>query len=144
MNLKKIMTYSFLCLCLMNMQCNDDDITVTPCGTDVIVDNDIYEIAESDYYTIGDIVINDDCLTVTISASGCDPNNWEMTLIDSEAIAESMPPQRYLKLTTYTNEACLAVFNKEETFDLRPLRLDGVNEVLLNIEGVEELISYTY
>ena len=61
-----------------------------------------------------------------------------------ENIAESFPPQRYLKLNLYNNEVCLAVFTKEESFDLTALRVEGTNEVLLNFEGFEESVLYTY
>ncbi|WP_178989757.1 hypothetical protein [Winogradskyella schleiferi] len=144
MKLKKNLMLSFLCIILMNTQCSDDDVTILTDCSEVIIDNNAYETAESDYYSVVNIVFNGDCLTLDLSASGCDGNTWEFTLIDSGNIAESMPPQRYLKLSLFNNEACLAVFSREESFDLTPLRVDGTNEVLLNIEGFEEPILYAY
>lgn len=88
--------------------------------------------------------LDGDCLTVNITTSGCDASSWVSTLIDSENIAESMPPQRYLKLTLYNNEDCLTVFEKVETFDLSVLQVEGTNEVILNIEGLPESVLYTY
>lgn len=144
MKLNKILVLSMLCLLMMNMQCDDDDVTTLPCGSEIVLDNNAFETSESDYYTINNIYFNDDCLTVEYTASGCDSNTWVMTLIDSENIAESMPPQRYLKLSLFNNEACLAVFNSQETFDLVPLRVQGANEVLLNIEDFTEPLLYSY
>ena len=142
MKIKKILMLSLFSLLLINMQCDDDDVVLIPCGLEVVIDNTTYEEAES--HNIEHFIVNDDCLTLNIYDSGCDASTWMMTLIDSENIAESSPNQRYLKLTLYNNEACLAVFSKEEVFNLIPLRIEGVNEVLLNIEGIEESILYTY
>lgn len=55
-----------------------------------------------------------------------------------------MPPQRFLKLTVITNEACLAVFDKTESFDLKALRIEGMNKVVLNIEDFSEQLNYSY
>ncbi len=120
----KVFCFSLL---LLNFQCDKDDIHVNSCDDIVIVDNDIYTTIESDFFTIASAVIEEDCLKVSIFASGCDPDNWELTLVDSENIAESMPPQRFLKLSVITNEACLAVFGKTESFDLKALRIEGTS-----------------
>ena len=133
---------SLLCLLVMNMQCNEDDNVVVPCGLEVVVDAVAYQAAES--HAIDSAIINDDCLALIVSGSGCDASTWLMSLIDSGNVAESFPNQRYLKLTLHNNEDCLAVFNKEENFDLTALRIEGANEVLLNIEGLEESILYSY
>ena len=133
------------CLLLMNFQCDEDnDHLISLCDEPVVVDNSAYETSESAFYTLINAEINGDCLHVNISSSGCNANTWFFNLIDSENIAESMPPQRYLKLELINNEACLAVFNKEQSFDLAPLRITGVNEVLLNIEDFPVPLTYTY
>ncbi len=132
-----------MCILLLNMQCDTDEtITIEPCGLDIIIDDLAYN--ESEGYAINEVVIENDCITLGISGSGCDSDNWVMTLIDSGNVAESLPPQRYLKLDLTNNEVCLAFFTKYEEFDLSPLRVDGLNEVLLNIEGFSEPLLYTY
>ena len=83
------------------------------CDLAVVLDNSIYETVESDFCSLKTAEIDGDCLSVNISASGCDGSTWVLTIVDSEEIAESMPPQRYLKLALANNEVCLAVFNKE-------------------------------
>ncbi len=133
------------CLLLMNFQCDDDDnVQLSTCDAALVLDNSTYQTIESDFYTLANAEIEGDCLNVNISASGCDASTWVLTLVDSEDIAESMPPQRYLKLALANNEACLAVFNKEQSFDLTRLKIDEVNEVLLNIEDFPEPLTYTY
>ena len=126
------------------MQCDEDDVVLSNCDTNVILDNALYDSAESAFYTVISAEVDGDCLLVNISSSGCDGNTWVFTLIDSEDVAESMPPQRFLKLELENNEACLAVFSKEQSFDLSALRVDDANEVILNIEGFPEPLNYNY
>ena len=142
MKINKILVLSLFCVLLLNMQCDEDDIVFEPCGLEVVIDNASYEDAEA--HNIETVTLDGDCININILASGCDGSSWIMTLIDSENIAESFPPQRYLKLNLYNNEVCLAVFTKEESFDLTALRVEGTNEVLLNFEGFEESVLYTY
>ena len=145
MKFSKIIVVTMFSLLLMNFQCDDeDDVQLSTCDFAVVLDNSIYETIESDFYSLTTAEIDGDCLNVNISASGCDGSTWVLTLVDSEDIAESMPPQRYLKLALANNEVCLAVFNKEQSFDLTGLKIAGVSEVLLNIEGFSGSILYTY
>lgn len=147
MKFKKLIMILLLGVLLINFQCeddNDDNTANVLCGLEVITDYVAYESVESSFFGVLDVIVNGDCLIVNITSSGCDASSWVLTLIDSENIAESMPPQRYLKLALYNDEACLAVFEKEETFDLSTLQLEGVNEVLLNIEGLSESVLYSY
>jgi len=139
---RKVVTFVLFSLLLMNMQCDEDDVVILPCSSEIIIDSATYNEVES--HAIESASINDNCLDINIYDSGCDSNSWVMTLVDSGAIAESMPPQRYLKMSLFNDEACLAVFNKEESFDLLPLRVEGANEVLLHIEGLSEPILYTF
>ena len=137
----------FLCSSLLfNTQCDEDDFSPSSAICDQIatVDNTAYENAETAFDSVVSVEVLDDCLNVRISSSGCDGNSWEFELIDSGNVAESFPPQRYLKYVLTNNEACLAVFSREKSFELIPLRVEGVNEVLLNIEGFPESISYSY
>jgi hypothetical protein len=129
----------------MNTQCdNDDDIEDNNCGESVIIDNLFFDSAVSGDYELIDYNLNEDCLTIEVSASGCDGETWSMVLVDSGNIAESSPEQRHLKFVFTNNEACLAVFNQSRSFDLVTLRVDGSNEVILNIEGLPEAINYVY
>ncbi|REG90096.1 hypothetical protein [Winogradskyella sediminis] len=147
MKLKKRIYILVLGCVLMNFQCEDsgnDDAMIISCGIEVVNDSVLYESAESSYFGVLDSNLEGNCLSVTISSSGCDASTWGLTLIDSETITESLPPQRELRLIFYNNEACLAVLEKEEIFDLVALQVEGANEVVLNIEGLPESILYTY
>ena len=147
MKFKKRIYILVLGCVLMNFQCEDssnDDSMEISCGIEVVNDSILYESAESSYFGVLNYNLEGDCLSVTISSSGCSASTWGLTLIDSETITESLPPQRDLRLIFYNNEACLAVLEKEEIFDLVALQVHGTNEVVLNIEGFPESILYTY
>lgn len=145
----KLLKTLIVCLCipllLMNTQCDDDDnFDVASCGQPTIIDNAFFETAVSSEYFLVDYYIDGDCLTVEVSASGCDGASWSMVLVDSGNIAESAPEQRFLKFVFTNEESCLAVFSQSRTFHLTGLRVDGSNEVVLNIEGFPEPLSYFY
>lgn len=127
--------------------CSDDNSKTVNSNCDkqalVIDDNNFQDIITANYM-ITNIVLNGDCLEITLSSSGCDSNTWEMNLISSNSFFESLPLQRRVKVELNNQETCLAVFQKTVSFDLIPLRIDGQNQVPLNIEGWSEPITYQY
>lgn len=128
----------------MNTQCDEDNEVQVPCGQTVVVDSGFYETAESDMYEIVDVHIEENCLIVNLSASGCDGTTWSLVLVDSGNVAESLPEQRYLKLVFSNAEECDAVVSQERSFDLTAIRIIGSNEIILNIEGLDESLNYMY
>lgn len=134
-------------LCFFNTQC-EDDIIVTDfesvCNDFVIVDKDQYDDLTSHNYTLISATISDDCLAINLGASGCAGNTWQFILVDSGAVAESSPEQRYLKFQLINEEDCAAFFEREVSFDLRPLQVTGSNQIILNIEGFSEPLTYSY
>ena len=119
---------------------NDDDII---CEFTTIIDSEAYVNAPSSLLTINSLEINDDCLKINFSAGGCNGNTWEVQLIDSGAVLESMPPQRNLRLSLKNEELCYAYITKELTFDISNLKVDG-SEVQLNITNSDATIVYEY
>lgn len=146
-SIKKILFIISLSLCFMNMQCHDDD-SGRPfgdvCDITTIIDQDLYENLNSANFTfIGAEIIND-CLYIEIGASGCDGSTWGFKLVDSGAVAESLPEQRYLRFQLTNEELCAAYFERTITFDIKPLQVIGSNEIILHIEGLESSLSYKY
>ena len=72
------------------------------------------------------------CLTITLTSSGCDGNSWTASLIDSGLQTASIPPQRHVRLSLTNNETCLAVFERIYTFDINS---GDTETVIYNIEG---------
>ena len=141
---KFLMLYACFALLLMNTQCDEDDFVPEPCDQVTIIDNGFFQSAESNLYTLNTVELDGDCLSIDISASGCDGNSWSMVLVDSGDVSESLPEQRSLKFIFSNTETCLAVFSQVRSFDLRPLQVEGSNEVILNIENFPEPITYSY
>ncbi len=117
---------------------------------DTVCDSFIDIVSEDQFNTPGDadfniknVVINQDCLSISIVDSGCNADNWEVTLLTTSSVMESNPIQKALKIKLINNQACLAVFQKTKTFDLTPIQVEGEDEIILNIEGLD-MIVYTY
>lgn len=143
----KITLPFLLFLCLLLSSCSNDDAPndTISCGTSaVIVGNQTFEAIETNNYSIQDIVLNENCLEITISSSGCSPENWNMNLFSNTTFFDTFPLQRSAKIEVITNEACLAVFQKTLNFDLQPFQLEGQDAVIIFIEGWNTPINYQY
>ena len=117
----------------------------TTCDQRTLVDGDLYETAPDDAFFFEEIELREDCLEITFHSSGCDGSRWVTKLIDAEAILESFPVQRVLRLSLENDEECDVVITKTLSFDLTPIQLEAYDRIILNIEGYEgERILYTY
>lgn len=130
------------------ISCSDDDNILpneTSCDSIVeVVSDENFNGITTTNYIVSDVQLNGNCLEVTIGASGCDPNDWEMNFVASEIVVETLPIQWNTKIELITNQDCLAYFDKTVSFDLTPFQLSGQNVVSLNIEGWDEQIIYEY
>ncbi|MCR9229277.1 MAG: hypothetical protein NXH90_17790, partial [Flavobacteriaceae bacterium] len=132
--MQKLKLYIFI-LFIGLLSCNNGDerIIENSCAFQTIISADLYASAPNDPLSIIDLEINEDCLQITFSASGCDGNNWNFKLIDSGEIMESLPVQRNLRLSFENNEDCTAVPTKVVTFGISELQLPNENQIYLNI-----------
>ncbi len=146
MKIHKLSVMLLFAASLLCMQCDDDDDQPSSmvCDFTTIIDNELYQNAQSAFYTLVSAETSEDCLNIEISSSGCSGESWVLELVDSGGVLESDPPQRNLKFILTNNEACLAVFQRGQSFDLTPLQVDGANEVILNVEDFPEPITYSY
>ncbi|MCB9256274.1 MAG: hypothetical protein H6579_04005 [Chitinophagales bacterium] len=139
--MKYTLVLSFLALSLLACSKNKD-INST-CDLASISSIAQYNNAPSDLVSIDSIWIEDNCLHLIFGASGCSGDSWEVKLIDSEAILESYPPQRNLRLSLKNDELCLAYFTKELSFDISNLQVDG-DRVYLNLSDSNQGVLYEY
>ncbi|HLS29511.1 MAG TPA: hypothetical protein VK021_01500 [Flavobacteriaceae bacterium] len=132
-------------LCISCSEDNDNLHIGNTCdaAADIISEEDFEEI-DTSIYTLTEIDLNGDCLEVTLSDSGCDPEPWEMNLFSVDAFYTVDPMQRTVKIQLINEQLCQAVFQKTVSFDITPFQIDGQNEVPLNIEGWDEAIVYEY
>lgn len=137
--MKKIGTLIIM-ICLL-ISCNENSNTINLENESVIINNTLYNETITENYTITEATLNENFLTLKISSSGCDGNSWKAVLIDANIVLESYPVQRNIKLALENNEACLAVFEQEFTFDISELK-ENFTEVHLNLEGWNSKIIY--
>lgn len=145
--MKRLIVFVFLTGILFGSCCHFDDVVVpiiSNCDKEAIKDETRFQQTSTNNYNITNVVLNGDCLEVTISSSGCDPNNWDMNMIASENVMESFPVQRNAKIQLINNEACLAVFQKTVSFNLTPLQAVGQNQIQLSVFGWNQPIVYQY
>jgi|AntDeeMinimDraft_4_1070355.scaffolds.fasta_scaffold10471_2 hypothetical protein len=117
--------------------------TINDCDFETIVDANEYENINSDDFELSNIAIQDNCLSLEITASGCDGDSWEIRLIDSQAILESNPEQRNLKIDFTNQEDCRSTVSRTFSFDLNTVQING-NNVKLNIVNADKSILYDY
>lgn len=98
----------------------------------------------SSHFTLNKATIVGDNLEIEISASGCSGMTWKVGLVDSEAVAYSLPIQRFMRVTFENMELCLAYFTKKYTFDLKPIRVQGYNKIHINLNNWDSPLIYSY
>ena len=115
----------------------------TACNQQVIISADEYQNAPNDGLTIDTVQIIGDCLTIRFASGGCDGNSWIVKLIDSEAVMESYPPRRNLRLSLKNEELCKAIVTKEISFDVSKLKLE-YDKIYLILTNSGDQILYEY
>lgn len=121
--------------------CNESNDDLDIQNETVIIDNSFYKETTTNNYTITNIKLESNFLTIKISSSGCSGDSWQAVLVDANEILESNPIQRNIKLALENQESCLAVFENEFTFDISELK-DGYDTISLNLEGWNTQIFY--
>jgi hypothetical protein len=130
------------------LSCNSEDNNSTienNCDfiSEIISEEDFNAINTSNY-EITEVELNNDCLEITFSSSGCGTDLWEESLYSLDVFYTVFPLQRDVKMELINNEECLAVFQKMVSFDLTPFQIDGQSDLPLNITGWNGQITYGY
>lgn len=137
------MKYSFiifLVLCFLSCDKSDPATPRELCGSAIIIDADRMD-ADSDGFAIVDATVEGTCLTVTIATTGCSSQGWELDLVTSGNIAESLPTQSGARLI-FANPAaggitCQAEIQETYVFDLSDYLTAGALPTLFTLEGRE-------
>lgn len=110
------------------------------CGPFVSIRDDFETVSSAQHNIIG-ASITGHCLEVEISSSGCDGESWVANMIASPLVAESYPPQVYLKIAFNNIEVCDAVVRKTYQYDLQTLNSIS-DKMYLHIEGLDDALLY--
>lgn len=143
--MSKLSLIVFTSLLFALSSCNNFDPEPDPsaCDQKVLVDAELYKKGTSSHFTLSKVKIVGDCLNITVTSSGCSGDTWKIKMVDSGAIAESFPEQRYIRVLLKNEELCHAVIGKEVSFDLTPLRT-GSGKLSLHLKDWDETLLYTY
>lgn len=128
------------CMTLLFASCSSDNQINT--DQEVIISETLYNQTNTDNFTIEEAVIVGDSLKVSIQSSGCDGSEWLVKLVDSGAIAESYPVQRFAKISLKNEELCDAIVTKEYSINITPLRVE--DQLYLNLEGWDSQLHYDF
>ena len=123
--------------------CSNNDDNTNDCDFSTVISAEQFKNAPNDHLTINSLEIEDGCLKINFSSSGCSGDSWKLKLIDSNIILKTDSPQRNLRLSLKNEELCEAYITKEMTFDISNIQVNG-NQVLLNIENSDDQILYKY
>lgn len=137
----------FLLVSILILSCNSDDDTnpiESNCESQAIIDLVTFQLIQTGNYGINSVIINENCIEIKISSSGCDPNNWTMNFKTVPSTTAVSPHLFHAKVELINNEECLAVYEKTRSFDLTPLQIQGQNSIQLQIQGWNTPVIYNY
>ena len=106
------------------ISCSEDsmDVPFRPeCGAPIQL-VDAYDAVHEDSFLLQTIAVSDRCLAVTVAASGCTDQHFEMVLLTHGSIVESSPTRATAQLIFNRGEAgeCEGLLEKTFAFDLSP------------------------
>lgn len=95
-------------------------------------------------YSITNAVINENCLSVTFKAGGCDGSEWKYKMVSDSIFIDTFPVQKKLVLKLENNEDCEALIVKTVSFDLTSLQVSHYNTFNLRLLGWSAPLVYNY
>lgn len=109
----------------------------------IIVDDDLYSRASNDAIQIINAVVIDDSLSVTFQYSGgC--GNIYYDLISNKDFLETDPVQKNLRLAFKDEDDCEAGVEITLSFSIKETQISQENSIILNLQGWEQPLVYTY
>lgn len=113
------------------------------CTNYLEINEEEFNRESGDAINIIDARILEDCIyiaTEPLRACALD----EVILFDSGAILESAPPQRNIRIKNQDLIGCPDLLLEAFAYDLRPLQIDGWDEIILNLDGWDTPLIYKY
>ncbi len=127
-------------LLIIILGCSDNMPNSEGCGEKVIFSSAEF-ISTDNGVAFSNPVVEGDCLSITVSYSGCD-DAIDFSLVTDGKVAYTLPPALRFDVKRGTNEGCKILFTKEVKFDLSEIRslLNGADKARLSFPGV----AYTW
>ena len=102
----------------------------------------------SDFFEIVEATVDDRCLSVKLSASGCSTDFWKVALHTDGRVAESSPTQTQALLVfddgvEEDGVTCQMIIEQTFTFDLSPYLTDAVLPTSFSLTGTDTVVEVT-
>ena len=108
----------------------------------LIVSQSAFSNDAPDNYSIKNASISGDSLIVEITSGGCSGKSWVLKVVDSGAVAESYPVQRFIKIFLENKETCKALITRRFAIDITPLKVVGEDRIIINLERWRGVLFY--
>ncbi|MHC1779633.1 MAG: hypothetical protein AB9922_05300 [Bacteroidales bacterium] len=108
----------------------------------LIISQSVFSNEAPDNYSIKNASISGDSLIVEVTSGGCSGKSWVLKVVDSGAVAESYPVQRFVKIFLENNETCKALITRKFTIDITPLKVVGEDRIAINLERWRGVLFY--
>ena len=129
-------------LAFILLACNTDDgDLVLPCDFTAFIDLDLYNEPSQSEFAIESAQINDNCLDITFSASGCDGVSWVVQLVSDIPLQAGDFGGANLSLKFTNPEVCEAYITKTYSFSVLDY-LNGLEGISFNLQGWEEPLTF--
>ncbi|GLB50156.1 hypothetical protein [Neptunitalea lumnitzerae] len=145
--IKTFKLISVLAVLITAISCSEDEPSVVrsaQCGEFVVLSTSGYNGTPSSSFSILEAELVEDCLTLTVSASGCSGNTWQGTIYAADYEIVNAEVVFDARLDVVNIEACTAVPSTEMVFDVSSLQVSGENSVMISIDGWNADLVYSY
>ncbi|MBO9619694.1 MAG: hypothetical protein J7539_11735 [Niabella sp.] len=139
----RTMTLAVLALLLFACHKTAQPVSET-CDDTVIISADTFKNATPNAYTISNVTLNQNCLEITVSSSGCDGSSWQLQLVDAAVMPNTPQSARSLKLLLTNKEICAAMVSKKRSFDITQLQVPGTRKIILQLDSWNKPVDYNY
>lgn len=137
----KLKNLFFLSVMILLSSCKSEPLDLdTECALEAQINEELLNGGSSDDYTLENVHLDGDCMTIVFSAGGCSGDFWNCNLVGSSMLQESDPPQRTIRLLLNNTELCEAWITRDISFDISDFK-EGT-AVVLNLVGYDEGILY--
>ncbi|NBC06767.1 MAG: hypothetical protein GVY26_06190 [Bacteroidetes bacterium] len=127
-----------------NTSCSCED--PAPCDALALLDNSAYQNGSDDPYFLREASIEGDCLYLRFQyGGGCKEVDFD--LVGAFQLGETAPLTRFVRVALDDDDNCEALITEEVTFNLKPLRVEGEEELRIligNPAGEDLSVIYTY
>ncbi len=125
----------------------EEDVPPLPaaieCDKTAILDTDLYDNGPSDKFHIDSVWIRSNCLFLQYSyGGGC--GNTNMQLVGYHNLTKPLPTSLTARFSFIDEDKCEAYLQSTESFDLTPYQKNDYPQVILQIEGWDAPILYSY